>query len=278
MSMVNQQNAPSTSQAARGLDWGAGRYEHSSAAQLGPAARAVVETAAIAPHERVVDLGCGPGNAAFLAAARGARVVGVDPTPRLLELARQRATAEGVEVAFEHGDAASLPLEEASADAIISVFAVIFAGDPVAAAAEMDRVLDDGGRIVLSAWVPKGPMSEMVSTAERAVRQALGLPEPDGFAWHQPEALSALFGPRGFEVEVERHELAFTGTSATDFLDADLSNHPAAAAGFGLFQSLGRAEELRAELLDIFERGNENPGAFRITSPYVVARLRRRGS
>jgi len=60
------------------LDWSIGNYEH-TADQLMPAARLVVDRAAPAPGERVVDVGCGTGNAALLAAARGARVTGVDP-------------------------------------------------------------------------------------------------------------------------------------------------------------------------------------------------------
>ena len=65
-------------------DWGIGHYE-TTAEQLFPAARAVVESAAIRPGERVLDLGCGTGNAALLAADRSGEVTGVDPASRLLE-------------------------------------------------------------------------------------------------------------------------------------------------------------------------------------------------
>src|SRR6266545_2220381 len=69
------------------VDWSLGHYEH-SASQLLPAAEVVVERAMPVAGERVVDVGCGTGNAALLAAARGARVTGVDPAGRLLEVAR----------------------------------------------------------------------------------------------------------------------------------------------------------------------------------------------
>src|SRR6266508_4578451 len=87
------------------FDWSIGRYEH-TAAQLLAAAEAVVERAAPLACERVVDVGCGTGNAALLAAARGARVVGVDPAGRLLEVARDEADARGLEVMFLPGEAA----------------------------------------------------------------------------------------------------------------------------------------------------------------------------
>ena len=124
-------------------DWSIGCYER-TAAQLLPAAEAVVARAAPLAGELVVDVGCGTGNAALLAAARGARVIGVDPAARLLEVARAEAAARELEATFVAGEAAAIPLPEASADAVVSVFGVIFAPDAAAAAAELTRVSRDG--------------------------------------------------------------------------------------------------------------------------------------
>src|SRR5436305_15136046 len=110
------------------LDWSLGRYER-TAGQLLPAARLVVERAAPAAGDRVVDVGCGTGNAALLAAERGARVTGVDPATRLLEVARERAAARGLDADFATGDAAHLPVGDGEADVVLSVFGVIFAPD-----------------------------------------------------------------------------------------------------------------------------------------------------
>src|SRR5919199_6366535 len=101
------------------LDWGLGRYED-TAARLEPAARAVVERAAPAAGEHVLDVGCGTGNAALLAAARGARVTGVDPAPRLLDVAREEAAARGLDATFTAGEAAALPLGDGEADVVLS--------------------------------------------------------------------------------------------------------------------------------------------------------------
>jgi len=73
------------------IDWGAGHYE-TTAAQLAPAA-AAVQRASLRPGERVLDLGCGTGNAALLAARAGTTVTGVDPAARLLKVAQDRAAA-----------------------------------------------------------------------------------------------------------------------------------------------------------------------------------------
>jgi SAM-dependent methyltransferase len=257
------------------MDWGIGSYE-SLAAQLLPAARVVVESAGLRPNEAVLDLGCGTGNAALLAAEHTGEVTGVDPAARLLEIARAQAAREGKKVTFLPGEAASLPVGDRAVDVILSVFALIFVPDPGAAAAEMSRVLAPGGRIVLSAWIPAGAMFEMTSAAAVAVGQAVGAPQgPAPFAWEQRDALLDLLGPHGFSVEVTRHALAFTASSAREFLDDQAQHHPMAVAGLGVLEQLGQAQALRARLLAILQDGNEDAGKFRVTSRYVVATARR---
>ena len=120
------------------FDWGIGRYED-TARPGRAAARVVVDAVAPAAGEHVADVGTGTGNAALLVAERGARVTGVDPAPRLLEVAREAAAGRGLDATFALGEAASLPLADGDADAVLSVFGVIFAPDAVAAAAELAR-------------------------------------------------------------------------------------------------------------------------------------------
>lgn len=257
-----------------GLDWGIGRYEV-VADELQPAAEAVARTAAIRPGERVLDLGCGSGNAALLAAAAGATVTGVDPAARLLAAARERAAGCGLSIDFREGEAGSIPAGDASADAILSVFGVIFAADPVTAATEMARVLAPGGRIVLTAWLPDGTNSELNALAGRLVSGALGAPPPPPpFAWHDPAALGALFAPHGLQVTTEQHSLAVTGPSPADYLDRQATYHPAVIAGMRVLAQHGIDGEARDQFLDVLRRGNEDPAGFRCTSRYVVATAR----
>src|SRR5690242_13172943 len=100
------------------MDFGLGRYEV-KAAQLEPAAREAVRQLAPRSGERLLDLGCGTGNAALIAAEQGAAVTGVDPAPRLLDVARARASAVGLDIDFRIGDAAGIPLPDHSVDAVI---------------------------------------------------------------------------------------------------------------------------------------------------------------
>jgi SAM-dependent methyltransferase len=258
-----------------GPDWGVGQYEW-TARQLLPAAEVVVGTAAIRPDERVLDLGCGTGNAALLAAQHAAQVTGVDPAPRLLEVARKAAADRGLDIAFLPGDAASIPLADASVDVVVSVFAVIFAPDPQVAAAELARIVAPGGRIVLSAWFPGGAISEMNGVAAAKVKEAVGAPPgPPPFPWHQHDALSTLLSPHGFRVTIEEHPLAFTGSSAREYLDAESRSHPLAVSGMAVLEPMGEADAVRLRMLGILENANEDPDAFRVTSRYVVAQAYR---
>jgi SAM-dependent methyltransferase len=232
-----------------------------------PAAEMVVARAEPLAGKVVVDVGCGTGNAALLAASLGARVIGVDPAPRLLEVARAEAEARRLDVAFVPGDAAALPLEDASVDAVLSVFAVIFAPDVTAAAAELSRVTRNGP-IVLTAWIPGGPISEVI----RLGREALGArPGPPPFPWHEREALEGLFHPHGFGIEIEEHRLAFTGRSPSAYLDAEIESHPLLAAEREILERHGLAGDVRMRMLSVLEAANEDPTGFRVTRRYVVA-------
>ncbi|HEU5355833.1 MAG TPA: methyltransferase domain-containing protein [Actinocrinis sp.] len=261
-------------QRAGELDWGIGKYE-TTAAALAPAAAQLVQAAAVQPGEQVLDLGCGTGNAALLAALPGVRVTGVDPAPRLLEVARGRAAAEGKEISFAEGRAESIPAAAGTFDVVLSVFAVIFA-DPAAATAELARVLAPGGRVVLSAWIPTGAVFEINACAGDAVRQVFGAPPPPApFAWHDQDALSDLFASSGLRLESHtRHTLTQTAPSAESYLAVNMADHPMAVSGMAVLEKAGRVDEVRAQLLKILQSHNESPDALRITSEYVIATAR----
>jgi SAM-dependent methyltransferase len=258
------------------LDWGLGRYEH-TAQQLRPAARVLVDHAGVTADQRVVDVGCGTGNAALLAAARGARVKGVDPAMRLLKVARGRAAARGLDVTFVHGEAASLPLADESADIVLSNFGVIFAADAPAAADELARVTAPGGRVVLTAWIPEGAIHEIGQAARAAITEVVGKPTgPPPFAWHDEDSLNGLFAPAGLEATVREAEIAITGPSPLEYLVREYASHPYAVVTRAILEPRGKLEALQARTLDILEEANEDPAGFRVTSRYVVATASRR--
>jgi SAM-dependent methyltransferase len=258
------------------MDWGAGNYER-TAAQLHPAARACIDLVAPAAGERVIDVGCGTGNAALLAAELGARVTGVDPAERLLGVAHGRARGQGLEIDFIGGEASSLPAPDAAADAAVSVFGVIFDPDAAAAARELARVTAAGGRIVLSAWIPGGALFDVIRMGREAIASATAAPAPAPapFAWHRADALISLFSPLGFFVELHEQPLAFTAGSASEFVEAEFRDHPLWVNGRTVLEERGKLRDIRDRALAIFEAANEDPDGFQVTSRYVMARMQR---
>lgn len=226
-----------------------------------------------------MDVGCGTGNAALLAAERGARVTGVDPAPRLLDVAREQARRRELAITFSAGEAAALALADSSADAVISVFGVIFAPDAPAAVAEMARVSTPRGRIVLSAWLPTGALLEAMKIRRKAVGGATATPPPDRrpFDWHDEQSLAGLVGPHGFSIQIEEHALRFRAASAESFLDGELSDHPMWIAACTAL-SAPEMDAMRSRILDVFEAANEQPDAFCVTSRYVVVTATRDGA
>ena len=222
-------------------------------------------------------MGTGTGNAALLAAARGAKVTGVDPSDRLLERrARPRPPSATSTRPSWPARRRRCRCPTPSADVVLSVFGVIFALDAAAAAAELARVTAARGRILLSAWIPTGAITTMVRIARETVQEAVGAPAaPPPFAWQDRDALAGLLGPHGFTVTTEEHEIAFSGASPTAFLEGEQAELPPAVAGRAVLEPRGELAALRERMLAVLEGANEDPDAFRVTSRYVVAEARR---
>jgi len=119
---------------------------------------ATVSRLRVAPGATVLDLCCGAGASAIPAAHEvGApgRVLGIDVATPLLDLARARATREGLaNVEFRHGDATRTGLPSGSFDAVLCVFGVFFAPDMAAFVQEMWRLVRPGGVLAVTTWGP----------------------------------------------------------------------------------------------------------------------------
>jgi ubiquinone/menaquinone biosynthesis C-methylase UbiE len=114
--------------------------------------RRVVELAGVEPGMTVLDAVCGAGNAAIPAAQAGARVTGLDISPDMLAVARERGADYMIEIDWVEGDVQALPFPDASFDRVLSVFGHMFAPDHERTAAELRRVLRPGGAIGVASW------------------------------------------------------------------------------------------------------------------------------
>jgi ubiquinone/menaquinone biosynthesis C-methylase UbiE len=234
--------------------------------------------------KRVVDLGTGTGNAALLAAERGAVVTGVDPAARLVEVARKRAAERGLQAEFLAGDAGAIPVADGGADLLLSIFAVIFAPDADGAIAEMTRVTAPDGLIRLTSWVPGGSMMAINSTAGKFMAEVFGAPKPADpsapkpLAWHDEAALREAFGKYGFGVELEVRTMNLTGKSAEEYLEKS-AQHPMAVSAAQALASRSDGAELQADLgrrlLAAVQGINEDPAAFKVSNEYAIVTARR---
>ena len=178
--------------------WGVGEYPL-MAARLHPVAVAAVDRAAVRAGDRVVDVAAGTGNAALLAAERGAEVVGVDFEPSLLRVAEERAVDLGLRVRWETADVTTLPVPDGWATVVVSVFGVMYAADHAAAARELARCVAPEARTVLASWVPGSFMPAM----GQALSEFLPAPAPSTgppSRWGDPDALAELLAPAGLRV------------------------------------------------------------------------------
>lgn len=107
-------------------------------------------SAALPPHARVVEIGCGPGPIARALAARPevTEVVGVDPSPVFVKRARELA-ADLPNLSFVEGDARDLPFEDASFDVAVFHTVLCHVPEPEVALAQAMRVLRPGGRLAI---------------------------------------------------------------------------------------------------------------------------------
>jgi ubiquinone/menaquinone biosynthesis C-methylase UbiE len=174
--------------------WSGASYER-IAETFAPIHDRVVESLAIEPGQRVLDVACGTGGVALRAARAGAAVVGIDISADQLAKARRAAAEEDLEIRFDEGDAQRLPYADAEFDCVASVFGAIFAPDHERTAAELARVCHSRGRLALTAWLEDA----WTETHARAGRTSVE--DADAREWANEEHVRALLGDV-FELEL----------------------------------------------------------------------------
>ena len=171
------------------------------------------------PGMKVLDVACGTGNLALPAARAGADVTGVDIAPNLVEQARENAKREGLKAKFDEGDAEALPYDDASFDAVVTMFGAMFAPRPELVAAELKRVTRPGGIIAMANWTPAGFIGQMFKTMGAHVTPPAGMPSP--LLWGVEENVRQRLGEGISRLESKPQMLKF----AFPFSPAEVVEH-----------------------------------------------------
>jgi SAM-dependent methyltransferase len=152
----------------------------------------------------VLDVACGTGNLAVIAARRGGAISGIDIAANLIEQARTRAAAEGLSIAYTEGDAEALPYADGQFDLVVTMFGVMFTPRPSHAAAELRRVTRPGGRVAMANWTPEGFIGKMFQVFKAHLPPPpAGVPSPMG--WGDEATVRARLRHGFTDVRLTRH-------------------------------------------------------------------------
>jgi ubiquinone/menaquinone biosynthesis C-methylase UbiE len=167
--------------------------------------------------QKVLDVAAGNGNATLAAARRWCEVVSTDYVPGLLERGQMRATAEGLSVVFKEADAEALPFADATFDAVISTFGVMFTPNQDKAASELLRVCRSGGKIGMANWTPDGFIGQLFKTLGKHLPPPAGAKSPA--LWGTKARLTEMFGTSATSIKAESRNFTFRYRSPEHFLD-----------------------------------------------------------
>lgn len=167
-------------------------------------AEALVDVVDPHPGQKVLDLACGSGTAALIAARRYCDVTGIDYVPELINRARKRSEASGLKADFLVADAQELPFPDNTFDVVLSVYGVQFAPDQEKAAAEMIRVCQPGGKIGLAGPIREGWSGDFFATHGKYVPLPPGVNPP--LRWGTEKGLEELFGEHTSSIQSEKRK------------------------------------------------------------------------
>jgi ubiquinone/menaquinone biosynthesis C-methylase UbiE len=224
--------------------------------------------------EHVLDVAAGNGNATLAAARRGCKVTSTDYVPTLLDRGAERARAEHLDVAFQAADVEALPFADASFDAVLSTFGVMFAPDHAKSAAEMARVCRPGGRIGMANWTPDGFIGQLFKVLGRQLPPPAGVQPPS--LWGLESHLRTLFGDQAASISVTPRYFNFRYRSAAHFIEVLRTWYGPVHKAFAALPA-EKATALDNDLTELMTRLNRaGAGALLLPSEYLEIVVTRR--
>ena len=204
---------------------------------------------------RVLDVAAGNGNATLAAARRWCDVTSTDYVPSLLESGRARAQAEGHTIQFQEADAENLPFPDASFDAVMSTFGVMFTPNQDNAASELARVCKPGGKIGLANWTPESFIGQLFKTIGKYIPPAPGVKSPG--LWGTTARIEELFGKTAREIRTTSREFAFRYRSPAHWIEVFRTYYGPMNKTFGALDAEKQAA-FTQDLLALMESRNRS--------------------
>jgi SAM-dependent methyltransferase len=254
--------------------WSSGHYEAVAdrIARIATDVIDAVERRLPLSEATLVDLACGTGSAALVAATRGARVTAVDFTPKLIAIGAHRAEVAGTSLTWVTADASDTGLPDRSFDVVVSNMGTIFV-EPTRQVAEFGRLLKAGGVLSFSSWVhdTANPFFSPILSVLGAPPSSDYSPDQWGDAGTITTRLSTDFDDIAIEPGIHTWQFASLD-AAMHFLTNESPMH------VSVFGNVDQAQHDR--LLTAFEAAmrahTDADGPVSFGSPYVVVTARRR--
>jgi SAM-dependent methyltransferase len=242
-----------------------------------PVSKDLIRAADLRPGERVLDVACGTGLIARLAAEQvgpNGAVTGIDLAADMIDVAKSVPPLAGAAIDWHIGDAASLPLPEKCVDVVLCQMGLMFMEDRATAIGEMRRVLAPSGRIAVNT---PGKIQPLFEALERAIVEHIS-PDLGGFvtavfSLHDPDVVGALLREGGFlEISTRIATATFRLPAPAEFLWQYINLTPMAAVVEHATESAKDAME--QQFIDS-TRGQVKNGVTIVEQPMVIATARR---
>lgn len=225
-----------------------------------PMAQRLLEGVPLRAGQRVLDVACGTGIVARLAAqgvAPSGTVAGVDLNEEMLAVARARAAEAGLRIDWKQGDVAALPFADAAFDVVLCQQGLQFFPDKSGALREMRRVIAPGGMLALSVFGPANRFNAALAEGLiKYVDAKVATRSLAPFAFGDPAVLRATVSDAGFSgIEIRTVVLTRRVEPTQEWLLQYSAGSPYAAAIAGM-NATARAEmvrEIAAKLKDFWD-------------------------
>ena len=187
-------------------------------------AEEAIAASQLKPGATILDVACGPGTLALKVASMASKVHGIDFSESMLAVFRRKIAEAGHRnIELHCGDAQALPYADATFDAAISLFGLMFFPDRSQGFAEIHRTLKPGGRVAITSWAPvdQSPAMQTMFGALRAIKPDLPQPQRSVTTLENPERFMQEMEEAGFRnIEIRSVTKGFPVTTIPEFWES----------------------------------------------------------